>query len=80
METQIFVKDALLYPDSKPTLLSFKDIRADVFNVETKIEHGTEYLLITKFDGYQNKVVERLPPSPSGTKRICWDEGHISNT
>jgi peptide/histidine transporter 3/4 len=60
MGTQIFVKDSLLYPDSKRTLLSFKDIRANGFHVETEIEHGTEYLLITKFDGYQKRVVERL--------------------
>jgi peptide/histidine transporter 3/4 len=66
MGTQIFVKDALLYPDSKRTLLSFKDIRAYGFHVETEIEHDTEYLLITKFDGYQKRVVERLPSSPSG--------------
>jgi hypothetical protein len=66
MGTQIFVKDALLYPDSKRTLLSFKDIHANGFLVETEIEHGTEYLLITKFDGYQKRVVERLPSSPSG--------------
>ena len=51
--TQIFVKDALLYPDSKRTLLSFKDIRPNGFHVETEIKQGTEYLLITKFDGYQ---------------------------
>jgi peptide/histidine transporter 3/4 len=67
MGTQIFVKDALLYPDSKRTLLSFKDIRANGFHAETEIEHGTEYLLITKFDGYQKRVVERLPSSPSGS-------------
>jgi peptide/histidine transporter 3/4 len=54
--TQIFVKDALLYPDSKRTLLSFKDIRANYFHVETEIEQGTKYLLITKFDGYQKRV------------------------
>jgi hypothetical protein len=52
MGTQIFVKDALLYPDSKHMLLSLKDIRANGFHVETEIEQGTEYLLITKFDGY----------------------------
>jgi hypothetical protein len=66
MGTQIIVKDALLYPDSKRTLLSFKYVRANGFHVETEIEHGTEYLLITKFDGYQKRVVERLPSSPSG--------------
>jgi len=53
MGTQIFVKDALLYLDSKRTLLSFKDVRANGFHVETKIEQGAEYLLITKFDRYQ---------------------------
>jgi peptide/histidine transporter 3/4 len=49
MGTQIFVKDALLYPSSKRTLLSFKDIRANGFHIETEIEQGAEYLLITKF-------------------------------
>ena len=53
MGTQIFVKDALLYPDSKRTLLSFKDIRSNGFHIETEIQQGTEYLLITKFDGYR---------------------------
>ena len=55
MGTQIFVKDALLYSDSKRTHLSFKDIRLNGFHIETEIEQGTEYLLITKFDGYQSK-------------------------
>ena len=53
MGTQIFVKDVLLYPDSKRTLLSFKDIRSNGFHIETEIQQGTEYLLITKFDGYR---------------------------
>jgi peptide/histidine transporter 3/4 len=66
MGTQIFVKDALLYPDSKRTLLSFQDIRANGLHVEIEIEHGSEYLFITKFDGYQKRVVERLPSSSSG--------------
>jgi len=66
MGMQIFVKDALLYPDSKRTLLSFKDIRSNSFHVETEIEQGTEYLLITKFDGYRKQIVERFPSSPSG--------------
>lgn len=66
MGTHIFVKDALLYPDSKRTLLSFKDIRANGFHIETEIEQDAEYLLITKIDGYQKQVVERLPSSPSG--------------
>jgi len=66
MDTQFFVKDALLYPDSKCTLLSFKDVHANGFHVETEIEQDAEYLLITKFDGYQKRVVERFPSSPTG--------------
>ena len=66
MGMQIFVKDALLYPDSKRTLLSFKDIRSNGFHIETEIGQGTEYLLITKFEGYRKQIVERLPSSPSG--------------
>nr|AAK91878.1 Putative copia-type pol polyprotein [Oryza sativa]AAP52115.1 retrotransposon protein, putative, Ty1-copia subclass [Oryza sativa Japonica Group] len=66
MGTHIFVKDALLYPDSKRTLLNFKDIRANSFHIETEIEQDAEYLLISKIDGYQKQVVERLPSSPSG--------------
>jgi len=66
MGTQIFVKDALLYPDSKCTLLSFKDICSNDFHIEIEIEQGTEYQIITKFDGYRKKIVERLPSSPSG--------------
>ena len=60
------MKDALLYSDSKRTLLSFKEIRLNGFHVETEIEQGTEYLLITKFDGYKKKIVERLPSLPLG--------------
>lgn len=66
MGSHIFIKDALLYPNSKRTLLSFKDIRANGFHIETEIEQDAEYLLITKIDGYQKQVVERLPSSPSG--------------
>jgi len=50
MGTRIFVKDALLSPDSKRTVSSFKDIRANGFHVETEIEQCSDYLLITKFD------------------------------
>jgi len=37
----IFINDALLYPDLKHKLLSFKDVRANGFHVETEIEKGT---------------------------------------
>jgi len=53
MGMQIFVKDALLYPNSKRILLNIKDICSNGFHVETETEQGIEYLLITKFDGYR---------------------------
>ena len=35
MGTQITIEDALLYPDSKRTLLSYRDIRQNGFHIET---------------------------------------------
>src|ERR1041385_3117026 len=66
MGTQLVIKDALLCPESKRTLLSFKAIRANGFHVETKVENGTEYLIMTKFDGPKKKVVEKIPSLASG--------------
>jgi hypothetical protein len=61
MGTEIVIKDGLLYPDSTCTLQSFKDICANGFHMETKKELDVEYLVMTKFDGYQITVVETLP-------------------
>jgi hypothetical protein len=52
MGTQIVIEDALLYPDSTRTLLSYKDIRRNGFHVETNGDNKDEYLFITKHDGY----------------------------
>ena len=35
MGTQLVIEDALLYPDSTRTLLSYKDIRRNGFHIET---------------------------------------------
>ena len=40
--------------------------KANGFHVETEIEQGAEYLLINKFNGYQKRMVERFPSSPTG--------------
>ena len=66
MGTRIIIEDALFYPSSKRTLLSFKDIRRNGFHLETDKEDGTEYLLMTKFNGCQKSVVEKLPSFSSG--------------
>ena len=52
MGTQITIEDALLYPDSKRTLLSYRDIRQNGFHIETRDNNNEEILLVTKNSGY----------------------------
>ena len=47
MGTHITIEDALLYPDSKRTLLSYRDIRQNGFHIETGDYNNEEFLLIT---------------------------------
>ena len=46
MGTQITIEDALLYPDSKRTLLSYRDIRQNGFHIETFDDNNEEILHI----------------------------------
>ena len=48
MGTQITMEDALLYPDSTRTLLSYRDICKNGFHVETHQDNKEEFLLFTK--------------------------------
>ena len=48
MGTQITIEDALLYPDSTRTLLSYGDIRQNGFHIETHMDNREEFLLLTK--------------------------------
>ena len=48
MGTQLEIEDALLYPDSTRTLLSFKDIRKNGLHTESHNVNNEEFLLITK--------------------------------
>ena len=67
MGTTLVINDALLYPESAHTVLSFKDIRAHGFHIETHDDdNGKEYLLITKHDENGKHVVERLPSFATG--------------
>ena len=65
MGTTLIINDALLYPESTRTLLSFRDIRANGFHAETDDENG-ECLLITKRDASGKHVIERLPSFDTG--------------
>ena len=45
MGTQITMEDALLYPDSTRTLLSYRDIHKNGFHVETHQDNKEEFHL-----------------------------------
>jgi hypothetical protein len=64
MGTQITIENALLYPDSTRTLLSYRDIRKNELHIVTHEENNKESLFITKTnrDGYD--ILERIPSLP----------------
>jgi hypothetical protein len=64
--TQVTIEDALLYPDSTHTLISFKDIRKSELHVCTYEDNKEKFLLITKSFGYGHKVLERISSTPFG--------------
>ena len=66
MGTRIEIEDALLYPDSTRTLLSYKDIRQNGFHVETNNDNNDEFLFITRNDGYQKQVLEKISSLSTG--------------
>jgi hypothetical protein len=66
MGTQVTIEDALLYPDSTRTLLSFRDIRKCGLHISTHTENNEEFLLITKPSEYGSNVLERILSFPSG--------------
>ena len=65
MGTQITIEDALFYPDSKRTLLSYRDIRQNGFHIETHDDNNEKILLVTKNSGYGKRIVEKIPSFPS---------------
>ena len=66
MGTQITIEDALLYPDSIRTLLSFRDVRKNVFHVETHMDNKDEFLLFTKLTGYGKQICEKISSLQTG--------------
>jgi hypothetical protein len=60
MGTSITIEDALLYPDSTHTLLSYRDIRKNGYHIESHHENN-EFLVITKDNRYSKDTLERVP-------------------
>ena len=56
------IDDALYYNKSNRNLLSFKDIRRNGYQIETRSHNGNEYLLITG----QKQILEQLTSSSYG--------------
>ena len=66
MGTQLTIEDALLYPDSTRTLLSYRDIRKNGLHVETHEEQKEEFLLLIKNTRHSKQLLEKIPSLPSG--------------
>ena len=54
------VKEALYYPRSERTLMSFRDIRDNQYHVETTEENGSKFLCITSYEYGQKRIHEKL--------------------
>jgi hypothetical protein len=63
--TQVMIENALLYPNSTRTLISFRDIRKSGLHVCTHEDNKDEFLLITKSFGYDHEILERIPSTSS---------------
>ena len=65
MGTQIHIEEALLYPDSTRTLLSYKDIQKNEIHMETHEENKEEFLLFTKDIRQGKEKLEKVSSLPS---------------
>jgi hypothetical protein len=66
MGTQVIIENALLYPDSTCTLISYRDIHKNGLNIVTHEDYNQEYLLITKSNRYGFDILKRISFLPSG--------------
>jgi hypothetical protein len=64
--TKLVIQEALLYPDSTCTLLSFKDIRSNGYHVETHEKDEVESVIITQKKGSKREPLEKIPALSSG--------------
>jgi len=61
MGTMIIFKDALLYPNSTHTLLSYRDICKNGYHIETHDQNNEEFLLITKDNSMAETLSKEFP-------------------
>jgi hypothetical protein len=66
MGTPVTIENALLYPDSTRTLLSYRNIRKNRLHVITHEENNKEFLHIIKKNGDVHDILERIHSLSSG--------------
>ena len=77
MGTQLVIEDALMYPGSPHTLMSNEDIHRNGFHIEIYNDNKDEYLFITKNDGYNKQVLEKIP---SFSSSLYYITSHQTST
>jgi hypothetical protein len=65
MGTQVTTENALLYPDSTRTLLSYRDISKNELHVIIHEENNEDFFLITKQNRDGHDILERISSLPS---------------
>jgi hypothetical protein len=65
MGTQVTMEDALLYPDSTRTSLSYKYIHKNGLHIIIHEENNEEFLHIIKKNGDGYDILERISSLPS---------------
>jgi hypothetical protein len=60
MGTEVTIKNALLYPDSTRTLLSYRDIHRNGLYVVTHKESNEKFLHIIKKNGDGHDILKRI--------------------
>jgi hypothetical protein len=60
MGTEVTINNALLYPDSTRTLLSYRDIHKNELHVVTHKENNEEFIYIIKKNGTGHNILERI--------------------
>jgi hypothetical protein len=66
MSTEVVINDALLYPESTRTLLSFRDIQQNGIHIEIHDENQEEFLFLTNPNKYGKHICEKILPLTSG--------------
>jgi hypothetical protein len=66
MGTQVTIKNVLLYPNSTRTLLSYRDICKNELHIVTHQKNNEKSLLITKTNGDDYDILERIHSLSSG--------------